>query len=297
MTMWRLWRQAFRAKTPRSVCEGARLEDIAALNTLAEAWGRVRANKGGPGGDGLTIDELEAGIDQQLPALAEALLTGRYRPSPLRRAPIAKKDGGRRWLAIPCLIDRISQVAALIALSPDIDVRMSEMSWGYRPGRGVDDALAAVNAALEDGFRWIVDADIKRYFDSVPHQRLMEDVSIWIDDERVINLIALWLASFGTRGIAQGAPISPLLANIFLHPLDRLIAAEGHKVVRYADDFLILSRDHRAAKQALTLARQLLAMRGLRLNHAKTRILAPGGIFTFLGKEIANATGRKLPAP
>ena len=297
MTAWRLWRQAFRARTPRSVCEGARLEDIAALDTLAEAWGRVRANKGGPGGDGLTIDELEPGIDQKLPALAEALLSGCYRPSALRRTPISKKDGGRRWLAIPCLIDRISQVAALIALSPEIDVRMSEMSWGYRPGRGVNDALAAVNAALNDGFRWIVDADIKRYFDSVLHQRLMEDVSIWIDDERVINLISLWLASFGTRGIAQGAPISPLLANMFLHPLDRLIAAEGHRVVRYADDFLVLSRDRRSAKRALALAQRLLATRGLRLNRAKTRIIAPGRTFMFLGQEITNAAPQNVSAP
>jgi CRISPR-associated protein Cas1 len=220
------------------------------------------------------------------------LLRGRYRPGRLRRIPISKQDGGRRWLAIPPLIDRIGQVAALIALGPGIDARMSETSWAYRPGRGVDDALAAVDAAFDDGFRWIVDADIKRYFDSVQHLRLLEDVSIWIDDERIIDLISLWLASFGARGIAQGAPISPLLANMFLHPLDRLIAAEGHRVVRYADDFLVLSRDRRSAKQALGLAQRLLGTRGLKLNRAKTRILAPGETLIFLGRTIAHAPAK-----
>jgi CRISPR-associated protein Cas1 len=287
--MWRLWRQAFRAREPRQVCEGARLEDIAALDTLAEAWSRVRANKGGPGGDGVSIADFEPGVDAKLPALADELISGRYRPKRLRRVPIEKKDGGVRWLAIPSLMDRICQVAALIALAPDLDARMSETSWAYRAGRGVDGALAAVDRAFEDGFRWTVDADIRRYFDSVPHRRLMEDVSIWIDDERIVTLIALWLASFGARGIAQGAPISPLLANMFLHPLDRLIAAEGHTVVRYADDFLVLCRDRKSAEKALQTARGLLRARGLKLNGAKTRIIAPGDALVFLGRTLTAA--------
>lgn len=294
MTMWQSWRRAFRACPAKSICEGARLEDIAALGTLAEAWGRVRANKGGPGGDGVTIVELEPVIDGKLQALHEALLSGRYRPGKLRRTPILKENGEKRWLAIPCVIDRIAQVAALIALGPETDAKLSETSWAYRPGRNVDAALDAVHAAFADGFRWILDADIKRYFDSVPHRRLMEDVSIWIDDGRIMELIALWLESFGRRGIAQGAPVSPLLANMFLHPFDRLIAARGHRIVRYADDFLVLSPSRKAAKHALALTEKLLGLRGLRLNRAKTRIVAPGEGFVFLGREIASAPGEAV---
>lgn len=287
MTLWKTWRQAFRSRPPREAAlEGARLEDIAAVETLAEAWGRVRANKGGPGADGVTIADIEAGIDAVLPALGERLLAGRYRPGRLRRAPIPKSGGEKRWLAIPCVIDRIAQTAALVALAPEIDAHMSETSWAYRAGRGVPQAIAAASDAVGEGFTWIVDADIKSYFDSVPHPRLMEDVSIWVDDARVIELIALWLASFGRRGIAQGAPISPLLANMFLHPFDRLMTASGLRVVRYADDFLVLARDERDAREALALAGRLLRSRGLALKAGKTRIVAPGEPCLFLGREI-----------
>lgn len=287
MTMWTEWRRSYRARAPRKACEGPRLEDVANLETLAEAWGRVRANKGGPGGDGVTIANVEPSIDGKLRALSEALLSQRYRPQRVRRAPIPRPNGERRWLAIPAVIDRIAQTAALIAFGPDIDARMCESSWAYRPGRGVDDALAAVHGAFADGFCWTVDADIKSYFDSVPHQRLLEDVSIWIDDARVIDLISLWLASFGRRGIAQGAPISPLLANMFLHPFDRLLSAAGRRVVRYADDFVLLARDESSAKEALVLARRLLRDRGLKLNSAKTKVVPPGAECVFLGKRIA----------
>lgn len=293
MTSWQAWRHAFRSRTPRkTACEGARLEDIASVETLAEAWSRVRANKGGPGGDGVTIAELAPCIDGELRALNIALLTARYRPRKLRRVPIPKADGERRWLAIPSIIDRIAQTAAVVALIPGIDARMSETSWAYRPGRGVPDALSAVEAAFADGFRWVVDADIKHYFDNVPHCRLMEDLAIWIDDERVIELISLWLASFGKRGIAQGAPISPLLANMYLHPLDRLIVAAGHRVVRYADNFVVLARNETAAKEALVLAQRLLRMRGLMLNNAKTRIVLPGEASVFLGQNIGGALAK-----
>jgi CRISPR-associated protein Cas1 len=274
------------------VCEGGRLEDIAALDTLAEAWSRVRANKGGAGGDGVTIADLEPDIDRRLPALGAALMDGSYRPARLLRVPIPKKDGGKRWLAIPSLADRICQVAALIVLAPGIDARMSETSWAYRQGRGVNDALGAVRTAYDEGYQWIVDADIKRYFDSVPHRRLMEDVSIWIDDDRIIRIVSLWLGSFGKRGIAQGAPISPLLANMFLHPVDRMIVAGGHRVVRYADDFLVLSKDRKSAQRALALSQRLLATRGLTLNKAKTRIVAPPETFSFLGETLTLAAGR-----
>jgi group II intron reverse transcriptase/maturase len=214
----------------------------------------------------MSIAEFDLCADEKLLALHEALLSGRYRPGRLRRVPVSKSNGDKRWLSIPSVTDRIAQAAALIAIGPSVDAHMSETSCAYRPGRGTYDAIAAVHAAIGGGFRWIVDADIDKFFDTIEHRRLMEDVSIWLDDDRVIKLIARWLAGFGKRGVAQGAPISPLLANVFLHPLDRLIAAEGHKAVRYADDFLILSRSESSAKQALSLAQRLLACRGLRPN-------------------------------
>lgn len=289
MTMWQTWRQVYHGRAPSMVArEGARLEDIADLSVLAEAWGRVRANKGGPGGDGVTIEGMAPRIDAELEALSTALLSQRYRPGRLRRAFMKKPMGGRRPLSIPSVIDRIAQTAALIALDPDLDARMSETSWAYRAGRGVPGALAAVRQAYAAGLVWTVDADIRAYFDQIPRRRLLQDLAIWIDDERVIRLIGLWLTSFGGwgRGIAQGAPISPLLANLYLHPVDRLLWVEGYRSIRYADDLVVMAADEGAAEAGLTLLARLLRERGLELNREKTRILQPGAELAFLGEKV-----------
>jgi group II intron reverse transcriptase/maturase len=298
--LWHAWRRAFRARSPQLVVhEGARLEEIADLPVLAEAWSRVRANKGGPGGDGITLEQIAPAIERHLAELSEALLAETYRPLALRIAPIRKESGGKRFLAIPAIIDRIAQTAALIALDSGIDARMSETSWAYRHGRGVPEAVAAVGTAFAAGHGWTVDADIKSYFDRIPHRHLRADLSIWIDDPRIMRLMDKWLASFSRRGygIAQGAPISPLLANIYLHPLDRLLTAAGYAIVRYADDFVILAGDEMRAEKALALAEQILRERGLRLNRAKTRIVPPETEFVFLGRKLCAARIRgKLPA-
>jgi CRISPR-associated protein Cas1 len=195
-------------------------------------------------------------------------------------------NGGWRPLSIPAVIDRVAQTAAMLALDPDIDHRMSETSLGYRIGRGVPDAIQAVHAARSSGLNWTVDAEIQSYFDSIWHRQLMIDLAIWIDDERIPRLILRWLRTFGWRGVAQGAPISPLLANIYLHPVDRLMATKGYRMVRYADDFVIRSSGAKESHRALRDVERLLRGRGLALNRDKTRIVAPGKEITFLGSSI-----------
>ena len=283
------------ARRERSVraLEGIVLEHIADIETLRLGWKRVRANKGGPGGDGVTVEAFAADLDRRISSLSEKLLSETYRPLRLRSAIIGKPDGGKRHLRIPAVVDRVAQTAALIALAPTLDPKMSDASWAYRAGRGVRDALFELKVHYQQGYVWTIDADIEKYFDRVPQGRLLEELSIWIDDERVIRLFGHWLRSFSTwgRGIAQGAPVSPLLANLFLHPMDRLLVAEGSRVVRYADDFLVLCRGEREAKAALQRVRRLLRTRGLSLNDAKTRLISPGGDFVFLGERVHAGAG------
>ena len=289
MTVWQSWRQAFRAEPKRlRVYEGARLEDIARVETLAEAWGRVRANKGGPGGDGVTIGELAPDIEQSLEELSKALLAETYRPQKTRRAFIRKANGGLRPLSIPAVIDRVAQTAAMLAIEPEMDARMSDTSLAYRIGRGPPHAIKAVEAAHNAGSVWTVDADIKSYFDSIWHRQLMTDLAIWIDDERILRLLLRWLRTFGWRGrgVAQGAPISPLLANLYLHPVDRLMATMGWHMIRYADDFVVLTASAGEASRALRDAERYLRGRGLILNREKTRIVPPGTEFVFLGQTL-----------
>jgi CRISPR-associated protein Cas1 len=292
MTSWQDWRRAFRSREKRkAACEGPRLEDIANLEALAEAWSRVRANKGGPGADGVTIEALAPVVERELERLSADLLAERYRPAAPRQALIRKPSGGARRLTIPAVVDRIAQTAALIILEPHLDQHMSEASWAYRPGRGVPQAIAAAEAARAAGFAWTVDADIEGYFDAIPHRELKADLTIWLDDERVLRLLAKWLRAFGWRGrgIAQGAPISPLFANLYLHPLDRQFGMEGAVLVRYADDFIILARSAGEARQALRAVARRLRHRGLKLNSAKTRIVPPGEELTFLGRQFTPA--------
>jgi CRISPR-associated protein Cas1 len=287
----RKWRSARghapdRARQPEP---NSLLARIAAPDNLRQAWRRVRANKGGPGADGVTVAVFERQLDRNLADLAAALRDGRYRPGRLRRVTIAKPDGGRRTLAIPGIRDRVAQTAALIVIGPMLDPRLSQSSFAYRPGRGVTDAIGAVKAAFAAGRVWTLDADIARFFDRVPHHRLLEELAIWLDHEAVIGLFALWLKSFSRfgRGIAQGSPISPLLANLFLHPLDRLVAAAGCIMVRYADDFVVLAESEARLRQAHAAIMTVLKRRGLALNVVKTRMVAPGQEFSFLGHALS----------
>ena len=284
-----LWRTPISGSPrPLQIVENCRLETIADITLLRAAWKKVRANKGGPGGDGVTLEAFGSKLEDNLKRISEALMNGRYRPAGLRRARIAKADGRFRKLAIPSIMDRVAQTSMLLALTPVLDPRMSEVSWGYRPGRGIDGALEQIRHGLESGYSWTLDADISKYFDRVPHKRLIEELTIWADDERIIALVKRWLRSFSWfgRGIPQGAPISPLLANLYLHPIDRLLVVEGYRVIRYADDLVIQAKSEGAAEVAKKALSRLLLGRGLNLNSPKTRIVPPGVKFTFLGQDI-----------
>ncbi|MGE0705880.1 MAG: reverse transcriptase domain-containing protein [Vicinamibacterales bacterium] len=282
---------ALSARRPRRafrVCESVTLDHVADIECLREGWKKVRTNKGGPGGDRVTLDTFGARIDVNLAAIKKELLEARYRPRRLRWVKVPKSDGTERQLKIPAVRDRVVQAALLIALAPTIDPRMSDASWAYRPGRGVQDALREVRAHLGAGRIWVLEADIQSYFDRVPHDRLVEELTIWLDDVRLISLVQLWLRSFSSSGtgIAQGAPISPLLANVYLHPVDRLLACDGFHVVRYADDLVIMTHDEREARSAMVALDRLLRLRGLALKAGKTRIVSPDKTFRFLGENI-----------
>ncbi len=267
------------SKTLARICEH---------RTLREAWRRVWTNHGGPGGDGVTVEAFAGRLDQEIADLAGELRVGRYHSGSLRRVSIPKPAGGVRMLAIPCVRDRVAQGAALAVLQPGLEQRQSGASFAYRPARGVADALAAVRRAHAAGLVWTLEADIVQYFDSIPHRRLLAELAIWIEAEDVLRLIAGWLGGFASsgRGIAQGAPISPLLANLYLHPLDRLLVAAGHVPVRYADDFVVLAAELPGVEQARRIAAGVLKERGLDLKAAKTQIVAPGMPFQFLGETL-----------
>jgi CRISPR-associated protein Cas1 len=271
------------------IVEGVTLESLVAPDCLQQAWTRVRKNKGGPGGDGVTIEAFVQNADAALDHLRAGVLAETYRPRKVRFAFAPKANGGKRKLTIPAIIDRVLQTAVMMALGQTIGSRFSNSSWAYREGRGVDDAIADVKRARNTGLTWTLDADITKYFDRILHRRLIDDVVIWVDDVRIVRLIRLWLRSFSLwgRGIAQGAPISPLLANLFLHPMDRLFELEGLVAVRYADDFVVLCRDKAHAEGARKITASHLSARGLTLNLKKTRILAPHEPFIFLGQTIA----------
>jgi group II intron reverse transcriptase/maturase len=281
------------------IAASVRLEEVAGLASLRAGWHRVRANKGSPGGDGMTIATFEQNLDERLVDLQRAVLSGTYRPGRLRRYRIPKDGGKWRTLLVPPVTDRVLQTALQLALQNDLDHRLSEASWAYRPGRGVKNALAEVEQARAAGLIWTVDCDIERYFDTVPHRRLVEELTIWIDDVRIVGLIRQWLrrVSFFGRGLSQGSPISPLLANLYLHPMDRLLELEGLRLIRYADDFLMLCPSQGRAVWAQNFVARHLRERGLALNTVKTRIVPPVTPFIFLGEEIQPAVPPTLQRP
>jgi CRISPR-associated protein Cas1 len=254
---------------------------------LRAAWARVRADGGAAGGDGETAAVFATDLDARLRRLACDLRAGTYRPGPLRRVPIIRPDGRFRLLRIPSIADRVVQTAANALLGPALDARMSAESFGYRHARSVAQALERLRV-LARGRPFALDADIRSFFDSVPHRRLIDELGIWIGDPRMLRLLALWVEGFGGgRGLAQGAPIAPLLANLYLHPLDAAFARAGVPHVRYADDFVALATTRTGAEAARRLAAETLARRGLALHDGKTavRVLAAG--LRFLGQDLA----------
>lgn len=263
---------------------------------LLAAWERVRRNGGAPGVDRVTIEMFEARLPENLARLGEEVRSGSYRPQPVRRVYIPKpgRPGEERPLGIPTVRDRVVQTAMRNVLEPIFEVGFAEHSYGFRPGRGAKDALRQVDRAIKEGKVHVVDADLKAYFDSIPHEKLMERVRERVVDGRVLGILEDWLhqqimdgaASWTpTEGSPQGAVISPLLANVYLNELDHYVANAGFEMVRYADDFVILCRDRTSAEAALNLVKEWTARAGLTLHPEKTCVanLDEGEGFTFLG--------------
>jgi RNA-directed DNA polymerase len=271
------------------------MDKVYAPATLDAAWARVRANRGAAGVDGQSVERFAARSELYLAELSSALRQDEYRPQPVKRVDIPKGDGRTRPLGIPVVKDRIVQTAMKLVIEPIFEVAFRPQSYGFRPGRGCHDALREVDQLIRQGFCFVVDADLEGYFDSIPHERLMERVEERVSDGRVLDLLRGWLEQdilkgaerwTPTTGSPQGAVISPLLANIYLHPLDEHMAALGHRMVRYADDFVVLCESLEEAHAALAAVRDWVAQNGLRLHPDKTHVgdcrqLGQG--FDFLG--------------
>ena len=271
------------------------MDKVFAPKTLQMAWTKVRANKGAAGVDGQSIERFAAKTELYLSELSAALREGTYRPQAVKRVDIPKGDGKTRPLGIPTVKDRIVQQAVRLVVEPIFESGFAEGSYGFRPGRGCHDALREVDRLIKEGYTHVVDADLAAYFDSIPHDRLMARVEVKVSDGRVLDLIRGWLKADILKGLErwtpvqgspQGAVISPLLANIYLDPLDVLMAGRGYRMVRYADDFVILCRSREEADAALVEVRAWVSENGLTLHPEKTHVgdcRQPGQGFEFLG--------------
>jgi len=249
-------------------------------SSLDIAWRKVAANKGAAGADGQSVERFTAQSELYLRELGQSLRERSYRPSPVKRVEIPKGDGKTRPLGIPTVKDRIVQTALKMTIEPIFEVQFRQGSYGFRPGRGCKDALREVDRLIKEGYVHVVDADLKSYFDTIPHDRLMARVEEKISDGATLALIEGFLdqdimtemASWRpTAGTPQGAVLSPLLANIYLHPLDLLMEEKGRRMVRYADDFVILCRTEEEARAALGEVEAWTAANGLTLHPDKTR--------------------------
>ena len=269
--------------------------DITSPARLDAGWRRVRRNRGGPGGDGVTIDDFAPRADAYLSALRSTLLAGDYRPGPLREVRIDKPSGGIRHLAIPCIADRIVQHAAAAALGDRLERHLAPSSFAYRPQHSVAQAVGRLVTLRLWGYRHVLEADIADCFASIPHARLLATLGQQVSSPGSLRLIGLWLAGFGAhRGIAQGAPISPLLANLYLDPLDRALAGRRLKLVRYADDLVLLAQSADRLPAARARLEAAAAALDLSLNPAKTRRTSFAEGFVFLGHHFTGDIVRPL---
>lgn len=274
--------------------------------SLRAGWARVESGGGAGGVDKVSIAMFGQRLDKRLTRLGEQLREGSYEPRAVKRVWIPKGGGKRRPLGVPVIIDRVVQSSLLNVIEPIFEKKFADCSYGFRPGRGCKDALRKVSEKLARGRTWVVDVDIEQYFDSIDKKRLMAEVATEIADGSVLRLIEQFLEQDvidgmkrwrPDRGTPQGAVISPLLANIYLHPVDEAIIADGYELIRYADDMVILCETREEAEIALARLDALLTERGLRLHPEKTRIVdatvRPG--FDFLGYRFFG--NRRYPRP
>jgi RNA-directed DNA polymerase len=255
-------------------------ERIFSRENLFAALERVKANKGAPGVDGMTVEELPDYLKEHWPAIRAELDAGKYQPSPVKRVEIPKPGGGTRQLGIPTVVDRLIQQAMHQVLSPMFEPMFSEASYGFRPGRRAHDAVQVARGYIEEGYKWVVDIDLAKFFDAVHHDRLMARLKAVVKDKRVLRLVNAYLKAGVMvdgvvmetwEGTPQGGPLSPLLSNIVLTELDRKLEERGHRFVRYADDCNIYVRSERAAKRVMESTKRFLEERmRLKVNEEKS---------------------------
>jgi len=281
------------------------MDKVSALPALRRAFARVKANDGAAGVDQETVAEFEHHLETNLEKLARGLREGSYRPQAIRRHWIRKLGSKeKRPLGIPTVRDRVVQTALRAVLEPIFERDFAAQSYGFRPNRGCKDALRRVDTLLQTGYNWVVDADLKSYFDTIPHAALNDRVEEKVADGRVLELLQAFLTQkvmetaegwTPEEGTPQGAVVSPLLSNIYLDPLDQQMARQGYEMIRYADDFVILCPSEAEARAALAEVQAWTASAGLTLHPTKTRIVdarLPGG-FDFLGYHFA--AGQRWP--
>lgn len=274
------------------------MEQVLAPENLNRAWRKVRTNNGAPGLDGMRTDAFPAFMREHWPRIRSMLMDGTYRPAAVRRVYIPKPDGSERPLGIPTVLDRVIQQALAQVLNPRFEGGFSEHSYGFREGRNAHQAVRVLEAGWEAGYRHAVDCDLKSFFDTVNHDRLMMQLRGKVRDRRVLGLIRRYLQAGvvqpdgsreeTTEGVPQGGPLSPLLANIVLDPMDKELEARGHKFTRYADDFIVMVKSAKAATRVMkSLTCFIEGTLKLKVNHAKSRT-APLKHCGFLGFQIGS---------
>jgi group II intron reverse transcriptase/maturase len=282
--------------------DGIRLiNKVIADENLWEAYEKVKANKGAPGMDGITVHQLKAHMVKHHQPLRRKLKDGTYQPQPVKRVAIPKPDGSKRYLGIPCVLDRVVQQAILQVIDPLIDPQFSERSFGFRKGRNAHQAVKLAEQYYQEGYRVAVDCDLKSYFDTIHHQRVRAYLEEFITDKTVLKLIWKFLRSVildkdiyieTTKGAPQGGPLSPILANVYLNKLDRELETRGHRFIRYADDFVIYVKSKRAGERVMeSITKFIEKDLGLVINRKKSKICGATKS-TFLGFNIHNHMGK-----
>lgn len=268
------------------------LEMILHRENIVRAWKRVRANKGAAGVDGMTIGQLGKYLARHWPKVEKDLLDGTHKPMPVRRKEIPKPDGGIRLLGIPTVLDRLIQQAIFQIIEQVWEPVFSESSYGFRPGRSAHEAVMQGKRHMQNGYTYVIDMDLSKFFDRVNHDRLMSRLATRIKDRRVLKLIRRYLRSgvmiedvaiYAEEGTPQGGPLSPLLSNIVLDELDKELEKRGHKFVRYADDFMIFCKSLKAAERVRKSITQFLTKKlKLKVNEEKSAVSRPW-LRKFLG--------------
>lgn len=272
-----------RAETPAI---GERLmEEVCERENCKRALARVRANKGSAGVDGVTVQQLPGFLKQHWPVIREQLLSGTYEPQPVKRVEIPKPDGGKRKLGIPTVLDRFIQQAVMQVLQDRWDGTFSDHSYGFRPGRSAHQAVEQAQQYIAEGYRWVVDLDLEKFFDRVNHDKLMARIVERVSDKRILKLIRTFLRSGVMEdglvspvdeGTPQGGPLSPLLSNIVLDELDRELERRGLRFARYADDSNIYVRSRRAGERVMgSMVRFITTKLRLKVNQRKSAVARP----------------------